>query len=411
MLPSLRARGLQAVRLLTFTTLYPHDSRPNHGIFVENRLRHLVDSGEATSTVIAPIPWFPSQSPRYGEWAKHARAPRQEQRGGIEIYHPRFPLLPKIGMSMTPATLFMVGAAELRRLGRAGIEIDVIDGHYLYPDGVAAVALGRAFRKPVVLTARGSDITQYPDYQLPRRMIRWAMHRSAALISVSAGLKTAMVALGAPPNKVTVLRNGVDLDAFTPLDPSLARQVWRLAGKIMISVGHLIERKRHDLTIEALVLLPDWTLVLIGDGPEKPRLQALATRLGVSDRVRFDGPRPHAELAKYYSGADISVLASSREGWANVLLESMACGTPVVASNIPGNPEVVTDISAGRIVTENTPACFAETIDQLYAKRRSKTETRSYAERFSWDATTAGQLTIFRNVLAAFGSTGDQDSD
>ena len=389
------------LRLLTFTTLFPHNGRPNHGIFVENRLRHLVTSGEATSTVIAPVPWFPSRSPFFGEWAKNAGAGRQEDRGQIKVYHPRFPLPPRIGMLSAPGSLFIAGARELSRLMKTGLEIDVIDGHYIYPDGVAAVALGRLFKKPVVLTARGSDVTQYPSFRLPARMIRWAMRNASALISVSSGLKSGMIDLGAAEQKITVLRNGVDLQQFRPTDPEAAQKDWGVNQKILISVGHLIERKRHDLTIEALKFLPGWTLVLVGDGSEKLRLQALVSKLGLAERVIFSGQKPHADLSSLYAGADISVLSSSREGWANVLLESMACGTPVVASNIPGNPEVVTSLAAGLIVRENTPACFAQTIQQLYQIKLSRLQTREYAEAFDWDATTQGQLRVFRNVIAA----------
>lgn len=388
------------VRLLTFTTLFPHRGRLNHGIFVENRLRHLLASGEATSTVIAPVPWFPSRSSRFGDWARHAEAGRIEHRNGIAVHHPRFPLLPRVGMSTAPAALFAAGARETQRLTALGLEFDVIDGHYIYPDGVAAVALGRAFNKPVVLTARGSDITQFPDYRWPDRMIRWAMRNSSALIAVSAGLKSAMIELGASEQQVTVLRNGVDLEQFRPTDPRPAREEWGVTGKVILSVGHLIERKRHHLTIEALSHLPGWTLVLIGEGPEKQRLQALARDLGIEARVIFSGSKPHADLAKFYSAANIFVLASSREGWANVLLEAMACGTPVVASNIPGNPEVVTDIAAGLIVEENTPLCFAKAIARLSAHRRSSSDTRAYAEGFDWGPTTDGQLAIFRQVLS-----------
>ena len=388
------------LRLLTFTTLFPHRGRPNHGIFVENRLRHLIASGEATSTVIAPVPWFPSRSPFFGDWAKNADAGRQENRGQMKVYHPRFPLPPRIGMLSAPGSLFLAGARELSRLMKAGLDVDVIDGHYIYPDGVAAVALGRLFKKPVVLTARGSDVTQYPTFRLPARMIRWAMTNAAALISVSAGLKAEMIDLGASEQKITVLRNGVDLQQFTLTDPRNAQEAWGVGRKVLISVGHLIERKRHHLTIEALKFLPGWTLVLVGDGPEKLKLQTLTSQLGLGDRVIFSGQKPHGDLSGLYSGADISVLASSREGWANVLLESMACGTPVVASNIPGNPEVVTELAAGLIAQENTPRCFAHTIEQLYQTKRSRLETRKYAEAFDWEATTQGQLRVFRNVIA-----------
>src|SRR3954453_1219520 len=147
------------IRLLTFSTLFPHAGRPNHGVFVENRLRHLLATTQARSTVLAPVPWFPSRSPRFGEWARHAYADREEFRDGLEIHHPRYALAPRIGMLTAPATLYLAAAAALRRLKRRGFEFDAIDAHYLYPDRVAAIALGATFERPVVLTERGSDVT------------------------------------------------------------------------------------------------------------------------------------------------------------------------------------------------------------------------------------------------------------
>jgi glycosyltransferase involved in cell wall biosynthesis len=318
-------------------------------------------------------------------------------------------------MSAAPAGLIAAASLEMRRLTASGIQFDVLDSHYLYPDGIAAVALGMLFKKPVVITARGSDITQFPDYAGPRRMIQWAMTHAAALISVSGGLKSAMVQLGAPATKVTVLRNGVDLDLFRPVDPDPVRNILGTRGKLLLSVGHLIRRKGHHLAIGALAKLPDWTLAIVGEGSEKGRLQALAAELGVTNRVVFCGSHSHAELPAYYSAADLLILASSREGWANVLLESMACGTAVVASNIPGNPEVVSDVAAGAIVGENTPACFAATIERVHASNISRERTRAYAEQFSWTPTSQGQLSVFRQVLGHHGpqsrSVGQPSSD
>ena len=144
-----------------------------------------------------------------------------------------------------------------------------------------------------------------------------------------------------------MLRNGVDTSAFHPVDRDQARAALGLTGPTLVSVGSLIPRKGHHRTIEAMLALPEFTLLIVGVGPERAALEALIGRLGLNARVRLLGARPHAELPKVYGAADASVLASSREGWANVLLELIACGTPVVASNIPGNPEVVQEWPAG----------------------------------------------------------------
>ncbi|HXT78611.1 MAG TPA: glycosyltransferase, partial [Acetobacteraceae bacterium] len=184
-------------------------------------------------------------------------------------------------------------------------------------------------------------------------------------------------------------------------DRQAARDALGLSKPTLISVGSLIERKGHHRTIEAMTLLPDFELVIVGEGPERGRLEEQIGRLGLRDRVRLLGPRPHASLPALYGAADASVLASSREGWANVLLESMACGTPVVASNIWGNPEVVRSRAGGVIAEHNTPEGIAAGVRCLFADLPSREATRAYAEPFSWDETTAGQLALFRRVIAA----------
>ena len=279
---------------------------------------------------------------------------------------------------------------------------DAIDAHYLYPDGVAAVWLGRRLGLPVVVTARGTDVTLIPRYAVPRRLIRGAIRGAAALIAVSDALKQALVALGAPADKVTVLRNGVDTTLFRPpANRAAARQALGLHAPTLISVGLLIERKAHHLTIEAMRQLPGFELLIVGEGPEQARLAGLIERFGLSDRVRLLGPRPHGELPSLYGAADALVLASSREGWANVLLESMACGTPVVASNIAGNPEVVREAAAGMIVETNTPEGIGTAVRRLFARLPARDATRAYAEQFGWEETTAGQVAVFRKVAVA----------
>lgn len=387
------------IRLLTFSTLYPNAARPNHGVFVENRLRHLVAGGAATSTVVAPVPWFPSKASWFGEWAIYAHAPHQEMRHGLTVLHPRYPVLPRIGMSLAPWLLYRAVLPMLRAMD-AGRAFDAVDAHYLYPDGVAAVWLGKRLGLPVVVTARGTDVTLIPRYAVPRRLIRGAIRDAAALISVSAALKQSLVELGAPPDKVTVLRNGVDTVLFRPpADRDAARRALDLHGPTLLSVGLLIARKGHHRTIEAMRQLPGFTLLIVGEGPEHMRLGELIARHGLGDRVRLLGPWPHAELPSLYGAADALVLASSREGWANVLLEAMACGTPVVASNIPGNPEVVRESAAGLVVAENTPDGIAAAVRTLFAAPPSRNATRAYAEQYGWDETTSGQIAVFRDVM------------
>ncbi len=382
---------------MTFSTLYPSAERPNHGVFVENRLRHLVATQPVRSTVMAPVPYFPSAAARFGDWGQHARVARHEVRHGLRVYHPRYPLLPRVGMTTAPYLLYWASLRAVQRLMAAGLQFDVIDAHYLYPDGVAAVWLGQRLGRPVVLTARGSDVTQIATYPAPRRLIQMAVQAAAGVVTVSSALRDGVLALGAAPDRVQVLRNGVDVDLFRPMNRAAIRQALGLTRPTLISVGHLIERKGHAITIEAMRLLPEWDLVILGEGPGRADLEALVGRLGLAGRVRLLGARPHGQLAACYGAADVMVLASSREGWANVLLESMACGTPVVASDIPGNPEVVQCRDAG-LIAPRTPEGIAAGVRDLWAAPPDRAATRAYAERFGWNETSAGQYALFRSV-------------
>lgn len=392
------------MKILTFSTLFPNSEKPGHGIFVETRLRHLVASGQVESRVVAPVPWFPIQHPRFGNYAQFAKVPASEVRSGIEVLHPRYPVIPKVGMTVAPSLLAAAARPVLGRMIDEGFDFDLIDAHYFYPDGVAAAMLGKYFNKPVVITARGSDITLIPNYRLPRRMIQWAARRAAGVITVCNALRDEVVALGVDEARVVSLRNGVDLQLFQPVDRDSVRARLGLTRFTLLAVGHLVPVKAQELAVAALAQLPDVQLLIAGNGPNRAMLEQLARDQGVSERVTMLGAVPQAQLRDYYGAADALVLPSEREGWANVLLEAMACGTPVIASRVWGTPEVVAAPEAGLLMEERSANGVADAVRRLRASYPDRAATRRYAERFSWDDTTAGQLALFRNVLKATGA-------
>jgi teichuronic acid biosynthesis glycosyltransferase TuaC len=388
-------------RILTFSTLYPNAEMPTHGVFVENRLRHLVGGGRVEARVVAPVAWFPSRSPRFGRYARFARVPQRETRHGLDILHPRYAMVPGIGMYVSPLTIALAARRSVATLIAEGFDFDVIDAHYFYPDGVAAALLARWFDRPLVVTARGSDVTKLGTYRIPRQMIRWAAREASAIITVCAALQRDLGVVGVDVTNGMVLRNGVDLNAFTPRDQAAARARLGLPahGQVVASVGHLIPRKGHDLVIAALPQLPGVTLVIAGSGPDASSLRALAQRVGVADRVVFLGQVTQERLPDVYSAATLLVLASSAEGWANVLLEAMACGAPVVATDVGGTSEVVRAPEAGVVVgTRDTPAITAAMRTVLDALP-DRSAVRRYAERFSWTDTSGGQERLFASLV------------
>lgn len=376
--------------ILTLTGLFPSAARPRHGIFVEERLRHLVAAGDITATVLAPVPWFPFTSRRFGEYADFARTPRREVRHGTEVHYPRYPVIPKAGMNLAPFLMALALLPHVRRLRRQHPDLALIDSHFLYPDGVAACLLGRWLGLPVLMTARGSDVNLYPEYAVPRALIRWAVGTAARVVTVSEALRNRLLALGANPARLITLRNGVDLQRFRPGDRAAARSRLGLTGPTVLSVGNLLELKGHHLLIEALPDLPGVTALIAGEGPLRASLERLARDRGVADRVRLPGNLPQEELIACYNAADLLLLASSREGMPNVVLESLACGTPVVATPVGGIPELIDTEASGRLLPERSAAAIAATVRALLAAPPDRDRVAAQGARFSWVPTIEG---------------------
>ncbi len=383
------------MKLLTISTLYPNSVDPKHGIFVQTRLRHLVARHQdIDAKVIAPIPWFPFASERFGAYAKYAKAARRENLNGVDVLHPRYLVIPKIGMLFTPFFLFLAILFSARKLRKEGFDFDLVDGHYFYPDGVSIAAACKILGKPFTVTSRGTDLNLIPQFRLPRKMIQWTINQCDHAMAVCEALRTEIIKLGAPKEKATTLRNGVDLQLFQPIE----RKQRTSADKKILSVGHLVERKGHHLVIEAVAKMQGVSLDVIGAGEEQHNLNALVERLGCQNKVRFLGAMGQTELATHYGSADLLVLASDREGWANVLLEAMACGTPVVATNIWGTPEVVDENVAG-VLVERSAIEIRKGIEKALERNFNRIEVRNYAEKFTWDATSDGQYSIFNRLM------------
>jgi len=351
------------MNILTFTTLFPNDADKQHGIFIETRLRKYSDQYDHGIKVMAPVPWFPFSSNIFGQYAKYARVSKSEKRFDLDVSHPRYPVVPKIGMSIAPLLLALSCIAPIRKLKADGYDFDLIDAHYFYPDGVAAALLSTWFKKPVVVTARGSDINYLSKYRIPGYWIKYVKKHINHSITVSAALKHEMIGLEYDANNISVIRNGVNLELFTP---PANRQLLRKELK------------------------------------EKESLNKLIKANGMQDRVRLLGSVNQQELVDYYGAADLLVLASENEGWANVLLEAMACGTPVVAANTGGTPEVVSSADAGLLVNRDV-ASLRKGFEELLAIQPDRSLVRDYAEGYSWDSVSEKLMNVYEGARNANG--------
>jgi glycosyltransferase involved in cell wall biosynthesis len=276
---------------------------------------------------------------------------------------------------------------------------DLIDAHYFYPDGVAAAWLARSLDLPLAITARGSDLNLIARYALPRAMMHRAARVSRLNIAVSEALADRLRELGADPATTCVIPNGVDLETFRPGACVEARRALGLdARPWLLSAGHLVPNKGHDAVLRALVALPECGLMIAGEGPEEASLRRLAAETGVAQRVRFSGRVAPERMPVHYRAADCLVLASQREGMPNVLLESLACGTPVVATRVGGCAEIVREAVAGRLIDAADPAEIAAAVLELMRAPPDRDAVAVYARRFAWGPTVERQLAEFRRI-------------
>lgn len=393
--------AMAPLKVLLLSSLFPSDARPRHGIFVETRMQHLRADCPADVRVIAPVPWFPFRARCFGRYADFAATPRQAVRGSVPVSYPRYVMLPRLGVSFQPDSMALAAERALARLVRSGWVPDLIDAHYFYPDGVAAALIGERLGLPVVVTARGSDIHLLAGLPGPAARIHWAAQRAAAVVAVSTRLRDALVQLGADPERVSVLRNGVDTGRFPALERMHARRQLELPpdGPLAACVGNLVPEKGQALAIEALHRLPGWRLLVVGDGPLRGELESLGRRIGVADRVIFRKTMPQAALHQAYSAADVLVLPSHREGWPNVVLEALACGTPVVATDVGAVRDMLTGDAFGRVLSRRDPGDLANQLAQVVRSGLSRDTLRAHAAGFDWKRVSLGQWQVFQRAV------------
>jgi teichuronic acid biosynthesis glycosyltransferase TuaC len=396
-------RSPSRTKLLLFSTVFPNAAQPHHGVFVRERMRGL-PAGQFDVRVVAPTPWFPLVSGLRPGF--RPQVPAEEVQEGVPVLHPRFLSIPGILKCLDGLFLFLWTLPVLIRLRRE-FRFDVIDAHFVYPEGLAAVLAGLVFRVPVTVTLRGMLPLLVP-FRLRRPQLRFVLRRAARVIAVSESLKRDAVALGIPAERVRVIENGIDPGLFHPIDRTEARRSLGLPkyGPLLVSVGTLAPRKGFHLVMEAMAKLkktwPTLRFAIVGgDGAEGAmgnELRQLAQKLGIEDRVVFAGPRKRGELASWYAAADLFVLATAHEGCPNVVLEALACGTPVVATPVGSIPELLDSPEVGLIV-ERSVDSIAQGIDKALKRGWDRDAVRARIESRTWRAVGAEVAEELRAAL------------
>ena len=381
-----------APHIVVLSSLFPSERQPGAGLFVRERMFRV--GARLPLTVVAPTPWFPLQGllARFRPGFRPG-APAREQQGRFEVSYPRFFSVPGLFKRFDGVLMALGALPRLHALKRAG-RLDVIDAHFGYPDGHAAGLLGAWLKVPVTITLRGTEVRHAADPALRPRLLR-GLQRATRVFAVSESLRQLALSLGIAPGKVRVIGNGVDIARFTRASPAAMRQALGLpaGAPLLITVGGLVERKGFHRVIECLPALrrefPGLRYLCVGgasaEGDWTDRLATLARQLGVAEDVQFTGALPPHEVQRHLCAADVFVLATRNEGWANVLLEAMACGLPVVATDVGGNAEVVCSPVLGRIVPFGDAEALHAALREALTQRWDRAAIRRHAEANTWD--------------------------
>ena len=392
-------------RLLVYSSLFPFPADPNAGVFIRERMFRV--GQHIPIVVVSPKAWSPFDG-LIRKFRPHFRpiAPRVEVQRGVTVFAPRFFSLPGM-LKHWDSTFMALGSYFTVRELRREFGFDLIDAHFGYPDGHAASLLARWFKVPFTVTLRGSERT-YAETPAFRTRIAAAVQKAAKVIGVSDSLRQLAVRLGALEDRTIAIGNAVDSHRFRPEDRAEARRRLGLneTEPVIISVGWLIERKGFHRVIEVLPALverhPKLRYLIVGGATGADNMEAqlrqLVATLGLEDHVEFLGSMKPDDLKWPLTAADLFVLATRREGWANVFLEAMACGLPVVTTDVDGNPEVVCKPELGLIVPFGEASALQSAIDQALNTPWDKAAIRAYAEENSWDNRVATLIGVFTNI-------------
>lgn len=380
-------------RLIVYSSLFPSVAAPTAGTFIRERMFRV--ARRVPIVVVAPQAWSPFDVLiRLFRPGFRPMAITHEQMDGIDVYRPRWLSLPGIGKRFDGWLMALCTEACVRRVQRRFLAT-AIDAHFLYPDGWAATRIAQRLGLPVTITIRGSK-DEWLIGTSREKGLREAMARATKLFAVSQALaRNVAYALGVAPGKVEVIGNGVDAERFAPVDRVEARRRLGIAvdAPVLIGVGNLIPSKGFHRVIALLPWLreryPDLVYLIVGagatQGDMRNLLEAQARECGVADAVRFCGRQLPNALRWFYGAADVFVLATEFEGWANVFLEAMACGLPVVSTRVGGNAEVVMEPATGELVEWWDAQAFADAIDRALARDWDRAAILAYARSQTWN--------------------------
>jgi len=385
------------------TRLFPSKAFPAFGTFCMERAKALAEHADVR--VMVPTPYYPSWLPGKEDWKKWLQVEREAVFAhGIRVTYPRYFSPPGTATWLQGVTMARSAKRELAERHDGWVP-DVIDGHFAFPDGYTAMQLGHAIGVPTVVTCHGSDLRQYPKIPLVGNMLRKTMGTVNRVVSVSSDLLRQSIQLGCQPERAVLLSNGVDPAKFAlrPKVECRTRLGLPQERKIGVYVGYLIDLKDQSLVLRALAAIRQQGMqpplvVLVGDGPNRQRLEEEVQAMRLEKDVVFAGSCKHDEVAYWLGAADWLLLSSRAEGWPTVYFEAMACGRPVITSNVSAAKDAINSPEYGMIVEPRTDVAFAAAMIEATNRDFDASIIRAYAESNSWSLWATRAMQIFEEV-------------
>lgn len=350
------------LRVLVITKIFPSAVNPHAGTY--NRQQFAALSRMCDVRVLGLIPWFPGSQlfSNKSEGGRLCATPARECIDGLDVRHPRALYFPRFGHIANPMTFALSLLPYVWPLRR---QLDVILGSWAYPDGIAAILLGRWFKLPVVVKVHGSDLNLLPGRSSIRGVLSRKLPHADRLVAVSRALAAKAHALGVAADRIAFVPNGVDRALFRPCDRSEARRELELPdGRLIVFVGRLEASKGVLDLLQAFERIaprsPELRLALVGDGVDRPSCLEAQSRW--PGRIFLPGPQPLTKVARWIAASDTLTLPSWSEGTPNVVIEALASGRRVVATRVGGIPDVLGSAVAGEMVTAHCPDELAEAL-------------------------------------------------
>jgi glycosyltransferase involved in cell wall biosynthesis len=365
-------------RLLIVSPIFPTRQDPTHGIFIHQMVSHLLHYFEIK--VVAPLAWH-----------KRGKLAFQDTIDGIETEYPGYFMIPKIGRSFYGFFYAFSLSRFFKKMFRR-FSWDAMIVNWAYPDAFGMVLINRFFKRPLFVYVLGTDINHYTNFFFRRWMITYALKKATKVFSVADQLREKMVSLGVDPDHIVVIPRGVNTNIFYPMDKIQCREKLELPvhKKIILFTGGLLPVKGLSYFVEAALLLlkqrKDLIFLMVGEGSERENLQTLIAQGGAKETILLLGSKLHSEMPLWMGSCDLFCLPSLSEGRPNVVSEALACGRPVVGTDVGDVSRLVLQGTGGGFVVPpaNSPA-LAEAMGRALDQDWDPKQLATLVQESTWE--------------------------